>query len=231
MPRTKPPLWTDDRPTRLRLALVLLVTLVAILASKFWEESYIETLQRDCGSLFDDRLMPATLLFHLVDEMHLKRETLQRHLTSERGGEAGDVQYTMGQHDARMQEFINQIGQTYLVDAESRHLASLRTALTAYRNAEQALIQQHARGEVVSYSPSMRQRFSDVHDHLMSLSADQQTVGAALKRESVTSTTSMSLLLSFQLGAAFVLGLVAAVLATSLVTTARQKRGDDPNLH
>lgn len=203
-------------PKRFRLAVVLLALFGVLVAGKLWEDSLVGRLRQDCESLFADRLLPATTLFHLSDEMHLKQRVLERFLSDVQAAELAQVQYQLGQHDARLELLTRQVEQTFLVDDESRHLRDFRAALEAYQRAERELLRRHAAGEPVRYDQEMLAAFSKVRETLLSLTAVQQTVGEQLRDESVTSASSVLSLLYFQLGVAFILGLLAAGLAMTL---------------
>jgi len=239
---------TPDRPphlpnatwNRFRLAGLLLVMTVAILASKVLEERYIDSLREDCASLFRDRLIPATTLFHLSDDIHRKRHILVRHLSSgvdEGHGSAGHdrpTEYTMGRRDASIGRLVVAIENTYLVDEESRLLEALKTTLARYRELERDLLERHRRGEAVAYGGEIQAAFDEVRQELLGLTEVQEDVGQQLDRSSFANATHVSTLLYFQLGVAFVLGLLASALAMSLGPRCPTRRhpltkvGDDP---
>lgn len=111
-----------DRAAAARLAIVLMAMVMTILAGKIWEDTYLESLRDDCGFLFRDRLIPAATLFHLSDQVHTKRETLEEFLSGQSDETPPRVDYRLGQHDAAIMGAIEQIEKTYLVDEESRLL-------------------------------------------------------------------------------------------------------------
>ncbi len=71
-----------------------------------------------------------------------------------------------------------------------------------------------------------------MEDSLLALTDLQKQVGAELRAESTASASSMNSLLYFQLGIAFVLGLISSGLAVGLrPSTGRRSTQVDPNLH
>src|SRR5690606_24321540 len=102
----------------LRLAALLLVITFSIVASKLGEDYLLESLRRDCSSLFTDRLVPATMLFHLSDAVYRKRDDLKDHLRRPSNADAKSIDYRLGQHDATIEHHIASIEKTYLVEAE-----------------------------------------------------------------------------------------------------------------
>lgn len=212
--------------TRFGLSATLLVMFVFIVASTFWEDAYIGDLRKDCASLYADRLMPATTLFLLNDHVHTKRLLLEEHLMAHgRGADPavgqpmaadGDVHYQLGMHDAAVEHLVGEIEHTYLVDDESRRLHELRDALQAYNALERKLLARHEAGKDAEYDAEIRAAFAEVRKELVGLTEVQRSVGRKLSDDSISSAASASFLLHFQLGVAFVLGLLASGLAMSL---------------
>jgi len=227
--RHSPSKWlAGSGPKRFRLAVVLLAMFLVLVAGKLWEDALVERLRGDCTSLFADRLLPATTLFHLSDEMHARQRTLER-FVNEGGTAVADVRYHLGRHDARLEMLTHQIEQTYLVADEARHLQAFRSALTAYKEAERVLLQQRAADQAGRYGTELEKAFDSVHSELLSLTAVQEAVGKQLRDESVASASSVLSLLYFQLGVAFVLGLLASGLAVTLGARPTLDRGDSPD--
>lgn len=218
---------------KFRLTALLLFMFTAILGSKFWEDSYIESLRRDCGSMFKDRLLPATTLFHLSDEVHTKRHTLEVYLQSADARQDPAVEYEMGKHDAAITHLLREIERTYLVDEESRLLSQLRATLAVYNGLEQSLLTQHRNGQKVTYNGEIRAAFDEVRRELHGLIRVQQDVGQQLDRHSVASATHVTTLLYFQLGMAFVIGLLASGVAMTMGQSVRpaQAPEKDSDLH
>ncbi len=226
-------LLRGPRASRFRLAVVLLLMFTTILAGKFWEDAYVENLRRDCGSLFEDRLMPATMLYRLGDQVHNKREELEEYLHGDESPDTPSLEYRIGKHDAAIESLIDDIEHTYLVDEESRLLSELRQAVSDYDKKERALLERHRAGEKVRYGREMRAAFSRVRDELTALTEVQEEVGKKLNKDSVASAAHVTSLLYFQLGITFVLGLLASGLAMSLEGQSVQPRPEagDPKLH
>ncbi len=211
--------FAGTRASRFRLAVVLLLMFVTILGGKFWEDAYVDNLRRDCGSLYRDRLMPATTLFRLGDHFHNKREALEGFLHDDLAPGGSSLDYRLGKHDAAIEGLIARIQDTYLVDEESRLLEELRKAIAAYDKKEAELIAAHRAGQDVHYDAEMRAAFSLVREELMSLTKIQEDVGEALNEDSLDSAAHVTSLLYFQLGVTFILGLLASGLAISLEHT------------
>lgn len=205
-----------SRRATLRLAALLLVITMSIVASKLAEDHFVENLRKDCSSLFADRLMPATTLFHLSDAIYQKREVLITHLQDEPGANSKEHLYRLGQQDAVIEQHIKTIEQTFLVNDETRLLRELRTSLQNYATIEARLLRRHEKGEEADGRAEIQPAFDELRGELLNLTKVQEAVGLELRRDTLESATSVTTLLYFQLGVAFALGLLASALAMSL---------------
>lgn len=205
-----------SRGATIRLAALLLVITMSIVASKIAEDHFVESLQEDCSSLFADRLMPATTLFHLSDAIHQKRNVLTQILRQEPGAASKASLYQLGQFDATIENHITTIEKTFLVDDETRLLRELRASLQSYAAIERKLLVRHEKGEAVEGAALLQPAFDELRAELLNLTKVQESVGQELKSETLASATSVTTLLYFQLGVAFALGLLASALAMSM---------------
>lgn len=200
----------------LRLAALLLVITFSLLASKLAEDHFVEDLREDCTSLFNDRLIPATTLFHLSDAVYRNRDALLQHLREPSADAAKSVDYVLGQQDAVIEHHIDTIERTYLVEAETQWLRKLRDSLLGYSKLERDLLSRQAAGVRVDGTPELDAAFDELRTELQNLTRVQQVVGQELKSDSLASATNLTTLLYFQLGIAFALGSLASGLAMSL---------------
>ncbi len=205
-----------SRHATLRLAALLLVITMSIVTSKIAEDHFVESLRENCSSLFSDRLIPATTLFHLSDAIHQKRDVLIELLREESGAASKARLYRLGQHDATIEHHIAAIEKTFLVDDESRLLRKLRASLKSYALIESRLLARHEKGEATQGDSEIQAAFDELRAELLNLTKVQESVGQQLKSETLASATSVTTLLYFQLGVAFALGLLASALAMSL---------------
>jgi hypothetical protein len=205
-----------SRGATLRLAALLLVITLSIVASKVGEDHFVESLRHDCSSLFSDRLIPATTLFHLSDTVYRKRDALLQHLRHGSTSTPHGTEYQLGQHDATIEHHIAAIEKTYLVADETRLLHTLRTSLAHYSTIENDLLTRHGSGARVAETAALDGAFDELRTALLNLTQVQESVGRELRSESLASASTLTTLLYFQLGVAFALGTLASGLAMSL---------------
>lgn len=212
---------------RYGLSLMLLLMFGLILASTLWERSYIRSMKDSCASMYTDRLMVATALFQLSDKVYSKRLVLEGYLEVGKERDASSVYYRLGELDGGIQNVITQIEQTYLVEAESQLLGKLRQELKRYNQLEKKLLTELAAGKSATYDAKLREAFEAVRRELTALTKLQENVGKELSNESFTAAAGASSLTHFQLGAAFILGLLSSGLALSLQSANRKRAASE----
>ncbi|HLT40140.1 MAG TPA: MCP four helix bundle domain-containing protein [Enhygromyxa sp.] len=205
-----------ERLRRHRLAMLLGVFMLLILGSLVWERSYMQVIEDSCASMHDDRLVPATSLFHLGDQVHTRRLVLEEHLLDHGELELAQVHYELGRLDGGIAASLAEIERTYLVEDESELLDEFRAQLDHYTGLEQALLAELAAGRDVSYDGAIRKAFEDLRAELIALTDIQESVGQDLNKRAFTAAAGANVLTHFQLGAALILGLLASALALGL---------------
>ncbi|MFO7567113.1 MAG: MCP four helix bundle domain-containing protein [Enhygromyxa sp.] len=204
------------RLRRHRLAMMLGVFVLLILGSAVWERSYMRVIEDSCTSMYDDRLVPATSLFHLSDQVHTRRLVLEEHLLGHGELDLAQVHYELGRLDGGIAASIAEIERTYMVEDESQLLHEFRAQLVHYTRFEQALLTELAAGRDVSYDGEIRKAFEDLRAELIALTDIQESVGEDLNRRAFSAAAGASMLTHFQLGAGLILGLLASTLALGL---------------
>lgn len=212
-------MFERDASSRLRqhgLAMLLGTIVLLILGSMLWERQYLGVMKQSSASMYDDRLMPAASLFRLSDRLHTRRLVLEEHLAGYGDLTTAEVHRELGRLDAEISAAIAEIERTYLVDAESELLRALKAHIAHYSELEKELLREAAAGRHVTYGGAIRESFDDLRAELTGLTEIQEKVGRDLNRESFTAAGSATLLTHFQLGAGFILGLIAYALALNL---------------
>lgn len=215
-------------PFRYGLSLLLLLMFALILASTFWERFYIKSMTDSCASMYTDRLMVATALFHIGDNVNSKLLLLEEHFESEQPNDQANIHYRLGELDGAIQNILMGVERTSLVEAESQLLEKLRVDLKNYQEVEQRLLAKHASGEDVHHH-DLRNAFTTLRAELLGLTKIQENVGKELSNESVTAAAGASSLTHFQLGVAFILGLLSSGLAVSIQAVSRKSAETTPS--
>lgn len=206
------------------IALMLLLIVVVIVGTTYWERSYVGAMQDSCESMYEDRLMPAALLFHLADRVHTRRLVLEEYLAGQSDYDAARVHHELGRLDAGIAAAIESIERTHLVEAESKLLGSFKSQLAEYTRLEQRALQDVAAGRTVTYDAALRAAFTALRTELIGLTEIQEVEGKDLSKRSFSAAAGVSSLTHLQIGLCLVLGLFALALALGL----RSKRSTTP---
>lgn len=208
---------------------ILLVLMCLVLASTFWAKSYVTSMRRSFESIYNDRLIPATDLFHISDHLHDKRLIAERVMHG--ATPTADLRRELVAHDEAIAEFIDEIEHTYLVGDESESLRSLRVNLANYDAYENALLDGTTSPEI-AYG-LLVEKYAEIRRDLLHLSEIQTTVGKELTKDSASLAYGFHSLNELQLAllALLCLGAQALLLNTRRNPPARSAQASPSHLH
>ncbi|APR76507.1 Hypothetical protein A7982_01854 [Minicystis rosea] len=215
--------WIGSVGGRLKAALVLSVILLVALLNNHWERHNIERWDESFSAIYDDRLVPATYVFKLTDQLYRKR-LLWNEAT--RPGEGERVRAELRRHDAAIEALVHEFEATYLVDAESRALTGFKARWQAGRELEQAWLG-NATGEVPLV---MKTELEQALAQLDQLSRIQEQVGHDLKRDSKSLLASSSILYQLEMALLIIMALLISALVP-LPAPLRRSNVQSPHLH
>lgn len=182
---------------RTKIAVLLAVILVVVLAKNIWEKQSIENINQSFSSIYNDRLLPATYIFKITKHLY------QKHLLLKEDNLVG-LDFHSKQIDSLLTDFEN----TNLVAQEKIILSKLKKNLELYNKLEL---------KAISYKENTNQtelikRFNLVLNELEALSKIQTTVGNDLRNETNQRVANSSVLSELEIAILVVLGLIIQVL-------------------
>ena len=74
--------WAFSIQPKMKIALFLAAICVIVLDTIFWERSNLSHLNASFSSIYEDRLLPATYVFHLTDHLYQKRLVLESYFNN-----------------------------------------------------------------------------------------------------------------------------------------------------
>jgi len=217
--------WVYNIGARLRVAILLFIIMIVVVASSMWEKSCVTHINESSLSIYNDRLLPATYVFYLSDNLYKKRLAIQQ-LSSNNETERPEVAASLTRHNASMDSLIHDFETTYLVDAESAHLNDFKEQLTAYNRLEQSCLE----AEAVHFTNDssyqhLVETFDVLRQDLIKLSGIQTTVGKELTTGSLHNISNVYLISNFQIAMVIIIGLVIQILIlTSKVVRPRLRQ-------
>jgi methyl-accepting chemotaxis protein len=214
-------LWFHD--IKIQAKILLLVSILLALTSTvgYYGYSGLNVLVHNFDSMYKDRLIPTLQMFKLSQHILEVRSTALTHVRATSASEMLDLDKKIQTKDAEIDKVIAEYAATYLVEAEIKGLAELRTNLAAYRsqrdqqlNLSRAMKKQEADNMMQGQAGSTALALVGSMEKLALL---QETVGKELYESSEsTSQTIVKTLLTIAAFAIIIGAIVGIFIARSL---------------
>lgn len=192
-------LWVMGFRQRVKAAMILVAVLIFMILGNVWEKNSMTDLNASFSSIYEDRLLPATYIFHLTDRLYEKRIALES-LESGRASSADQVESQLNHHSRVIDTLISDFQDTYLVKEESASLYRFVEANEKYRTLENEILNkirqnQNVDGELAT----LKLAFSDTKTELTKLSSIQTAVGHDLTAGSENKFASVDLMTTLEI--------------------------------
>jgi hypothetical protein len=195
-----------------------MAVVVIIIGAGFWENRLMTRMNKSISSIYKDRLVPTSGLFHINDLMYSKKIILDNYLASPATQPPAHVQQQLAGFNSRIDAIIREYETTYLVEEETRSLQGFKKKLQQYNTVEQNLIAASGRMQPAGASEKeLAQLFEGIHQELVLLNDIQLQVGHELLNGSKAIKGSASVLSNLQI--AVVLLITMALLQLLLLET------------
>ncbi len=221
--------WIFSIRAKLKLAFLLALICLLVLANIYWERSNIASMNDSFCSIYADRLLPATYVFQLTDHLYQKRLILEHQLHHHDTLEAKEAQRQVMIHNKAMDTLIADFEATYLVKTEGQLLSAFKQQLKDYNRLEKGLLE----------AAQLRQPFEKDRDGLIALfditlneltqlSQLQIDVGRAMRDDSLRLLASTKVLTMLEAALIVIIALViqALVFASRSVAPPMPQRHD-----
>jgi hypothetical protein len=203
-----------QQKTKIAAFLALLMTLVVV--TNFLEQKNIGDMNKSFTSIYQDRLIPATEIIYLSEDLYSKRLLLQRFLLSGQEEQAGRLQEELHRHNRRVDSLITEYEKTYLVVQEFEALAGFKTKVREYAQVEKEILAlsgaqaKEAGLEIFESKGSVI--FKSTMGHLHDLTRIQSDVGGELIKGSKMIVASTNVISSLQIALAVIIGIIVQIL-------------------
>lgn len=199
-----------------KVALSLLMLIIVLLCGVLLERNLISRVNEASTSIYNDRLVPSTAVYHLSDHItqrfFIAEEYVQNypHASPETG-------HQLSAHVQQSDSIISAFEKTYLVKKESKSLEALKKFLDDYRDVEKEVLTTGAPEKLAATA----HLYSDIRGELMKLSQIQTRVGQELLDETHSLTSNANTLSQLQVVALIITCLViqAFILASKAINS------------
>lgn len=132
--------WTFIIEQKLKIALCLFAFATAILITTLLERRNMGDMNKSFSSIYHDRLVPATDIFYLSENLYNKRFTMEQILFKGNNNDYTNLKSHFVQNNRIIDSLIAEFEKTYLVSDESKYLASFKSKVRDYTMIENSVI-------------------------------------------------------------------------------------------
>ncbi|WP_316847857.1 MCP four helix bundle domain-containing protein [Pedobacter psychrodurus] len=200
---------------KLKIAFLLFCIMCCTLLIRFLEDKSVEKINESFISMYNDRLVPATDLYFIAENLYYKSEILQEALS----GNPSTGIVKMNKHNRRIDSVINKYELTLLVKQEKSFLNDLKKALVVQQGLEVKILNiAGAEGRAI-YESMGRNAANQTLAKLSALIKIQSKVGNELIKGSEIFVSGTKVYSTLQVILAIVIGImiVAIVSASNAV--------------
>jgi hypothetical protein len=208
-----------------KIAIFLFGVMVCTLLIRILEDKSIKEMNNAFVSMYNDRLIPATDLFYLAENLYEKRYLIES-IVEEKSPEAKiKLIKRLGVHDANVNSLITKYEKTFLTPQEKIHLQELKSQLKTNTELENALLTSAAIVDKEEFIKQSTASFSAIAKKLTELTQLQRKVGEELIKDSNYVASGNNFYSNIQFALAIVIGiLIVAIITTSnVVKVANEK--------
>lgn len=210
-----------------KIAILLFGVMACTILIRILEDKSIKNMNASFISLYNDRLIPATDLFYLAENIYAKRYILetfidQPELTPE------DLVSRLKQHNNNINGLLNKYEKTFLTPQEKQNLNELKTKLDQHRIIENEIITKNniqVSSSKVLFETVGLKSFNAITQELAELTKIQSKVGEELLKDTKYLVSGSNLYSSIQFALAIIIGIliVSIIFASNVVKTVNQK--------
>lgn len=210
---------------KLKIAFLLFCIMCCTLLIRFLEDKSVEKINESFISMYNDRLVPATDLYFIAENLYYKNKILQEILFGDGTVQPSTSIIKMNKHNRKIDSIINKYELTLLVEQEKNFLNDLKKALTVQQGLEAKIINiAGAEGRII-YESMGKNAVDETLAKLSALIKIQSKVGNELIKGSKIFVSGTKVYSTLQVILAIVIGImiVAIVSASNAVKVQSEK--------
>lgn len=174
--------WTYSIRNKSTAAILLAVILGLTMLTNLLERKRFRELEESFTSIYEDRLMAETYLFHMYDNLNKKQDLWE--LAAQKGV-CHTINSDLNVYRQERGELIDKYAKTYLTEEEDGKFNDLKKALNQIDQLEEEIAEMEAEDIIPQNLIEQHDEITvDAFDTLSALSDIQTTVGAQLRDKS-----------------------------------------------
>jgi hypothetical protein len=204
---------------KVKIAFFLFGIMACSLLIRFLEDKNIKKINQSFISMYNDRLIPATDLYFIGENLFYKADIFQDFLLDEDDFNIKHALAKLLAFNQKIDSVVNKYERTYLVKQEELHLTDLKSAIVNQKRVENDILsiaeKDFDKSKVV-YEVTGRKASLETLSRLSDLIKIQSKVGDELIKDSNIVVSGTNLYSTFQVFLAIAIGiLIVAILTTS----------------
>jgi hypothetical protein len=209
---------------KLKIAFLLFCIMCCTLLIRFLEDKSVEQINESFISMYNDRLVPATDLYLIAENLYYKNEILQETLLGN-VVQPSIALVKMNKHNRKIDSVINKYELTLLVKQEQNFLNDLKKALAVQQGLEVKILNMAGAEGRAIYESMGRNAANQTLTKLSALIKIQSKVGSELIKGSEIFVSGTKVYSTLQVILAIVIGImiVAIVSASNAVKVQSEK--------
>jgi hypothetical protein len=176
----------------------------------------MEGIDKSFSSIYQDRLIPATTIIYLTENLYTKRLSLEKFVLSKEVKSPEEIRSQLQINNKSIDSLVKVFEKTYLVDQEAKSLSGLKDGISEYLSLEKTVIDLYATGLYdegrALFTGDGANTFQGTINTLNELISIQSTVGKELMSESKSNIASFWIISFLQIALSVIIGLVVLVL-------------------
>jgi len=209
------------------IAMLLFGVMGCTILIRVLEDKSIKDMNASFISLYNDRLIPATDLFYLAENIYAKRYILGT-LIEQPELAPQDLVWRLKKHNTNINGLINKYEKTFLTPQEKQNLNELKTKLGQHEIIEKEIISKNTiqpNHSKILFETSGLNSFNAISQELAELTQIQSKVGEELLKDTKYLVSGSNIYSAIQFALAIIIGIliVAIIFASNVVKTANQK--------
>ena len=208
--------WVFAIQQKYKVALLLGCILCIVILTTIVERINMGDINRSFTSIYNDRLIPATEMFYLSENLYNKRMLMEKFLLSPEENQTEKLRKKLDMYNQSIDSLIVEYEKTYLVDNESRYLAAFKNKISDYAQVEQSILELSRNGSREAALEIFEDRgillFQSTMKNLHQLTQIQSTVGKELIAHSQSTIASTNILSHLQIALAFIICIIIQIL-------------------
>ena len=211
--------WSFIIREKLKAAALLSGIMLMIIIGTLIARSHMSGIDKSFSSIYQDRLLPATTIIYMTENLYGKRLSLEKFLLANDKITSEQIAADLLTHNTAIDSLISSFEKTYLVDQEAKSLAAFKNRIREYVLLEKMILNLHSSGNSdgsrLLFEGAGANTFQSTIHHLNELTTIQSNVGKELMNESKSNMASFGMISFLQISLAVVIGLIILVFIQS----------------